>query len=86
LSSLELPKNWKNQIERVIYQNRMLYEPRMETADTFQDLKSRLKERGYHSLPLGNVVMLNLGGGTKKAPVANTSSYKAVKTMLRKGQ
>jgi hypothetical protein len=83
LQDLDLPKAWQNQIEKIIYENRMLYEPWIESAESFQDLKDRLRYRGYCQLPLGAISMLNLGG-SRKAPVANTSACKSVRTMLRK--
>jgi len=61
----------------------MLYEPRIESAESFQELKDRLKLRGFTQLPLGAVQMLNLGG-FRNAPIANTNSCEVKKTMLRK--
>lgn len=83
LKSLNLPITWQKEIEQAVFNNKMLYEPRIESADSFQDLKERLKMRGYTQLPIGAVQMLNLGG-FRKAPVANTSSCEVKKTMMRK--
>ena len=85
VQSLNLPKTWQNKIEKMIYENRMLYEPWIESAESFQDLKERLRDRGHCKLPLGAVGMLDLGG-PRKSPVANTSSCKTVRTMLRKNK
>lgn len=83
LKDLQLPDLWKREIEKIIYNNRMLYEPRIESSPSFQELKDRLRGRGYTELPLGAVQMLNLSGFAK-APIANVSSCEVKKTMLRK--
>jgi lysylphosphatidylglycerol synthetase-like protein (DUF2156 family) len=59
----------------------MLYELWVESASSYQELKERLKERGYSNLPMGFSPMLNLGGNP---PKANTSSCEVRKTMIRR--
>ena len=61
----------------------MLYEPRMETAKDYNELRERLKNRGYTNLPMGATPSLDLKA-YKQAPVADTSSCKVKRTMLRK--
>lgn len=61
----------------------MLYEPWVETASSYNDLRDRLKTRGYTNLPMGENPMLRLGGYSK-APMANTSDCEVVRTMIRK--
>lgn len=61
----------------------MLYEPRMETAKSYNELKTRLTERGYTNIPSGSIPLLQFGNyGT--LPIADTSSVEVVTTMLRK--
>lgn len=81
LSSLELPAIWQKKITQIINENKMLYEPYLESAVDYNDLRSRLKERGYSDLPLGPNNMVHIDG---KAPKANTSSCKVRRTMTRK--
>lgn len=83
LSALNLPSTWERQITQIIHDNRMLYEPRMETAKDYNELRERLKNRGYTNVPMGAVPSLHLGA-YKRAPAADTSSCKVKKTMLRK--
>lgn len=83
LKSLSLPDVWQNKIARIIYDNRMLYQPRMETAKDFNELRTRLKGRGYDNLPMGACPLLHLQA-YRKAPIANIGSCKVVRTMLRK--
>lgn len=61
----------------------MLYEPKMETAKNYEELRTRLKSRGYKNTPVGASPSLDLKG-YKQAPIADTSSCKVKQTMLRK--
>lgn len=80
---LNLPLVWERKISQIIHENRMLYEPRMETAASFKELASRLQHRGFSQIPLGATPLLNLAAYAK-APVADTSSVKIKRTMVRK--
>jgi hypothetical protein len=82
LKELNLPPVWQREIEKIIWNNRMLYEPRIETAESFQELQGRLKHRGYTRLPSGPVMMLNLTG---EAPKADISSCPVRRIMIQKG-
>lgn len=83
LKEFQLPQIWERKIAKIIYDNRMLYEPRVESAKTFEELKSRLRNRGFTGLPMGAIPLLDLQAYAK-APVANTSSCQVRNTMLRK--
>jgi hypothetical protein len=83
LRRLNLPAVWEREIQRIITDHRMLYEPRVETAENYATLRQRLKERGFTNLPVGEISMLHLGDYAK-APKANTSSCTVRKTMIRK--
>lgn len=61
----------------------MLYEPWVETAEDYNELVSRLKGRGYSNMPMGASPLLDFKAYSV-APVANTSSCKISKTMIRK--
>lgn len=60
----------------------MLYEPWIESASDYNELRERLKSRGYKEVPMGPNPLLNLR--TEKTPKADTSSCEVKKTMLRK--
>ena len=79
VADLSLPLSWRKQIEQIIYENRMLYEPWLETADNFQELKTRLEKKGYTVLSTTRP-LLNL----KDAPPVNIRSCNVVKSMIRK--
>ena len=83
VASLNLPELWRKKINQVISENRMLYEPWIESARDFEELKQRLKGRGFSNLPMGFSAILDLPAyGT--APKAETSSCKVQRTMIRK--
>lgn len=83
LTNLKLPQTWERRISQIIHDNRMLYEPMIESASNFEELKNRLKAKGYTNLPMGGSPMLDLAGYVK-APMADTSSCQVQRTMLRK--
>lgn len=83
LSELSLPPIWERKIQQIIHDNKMLYEPWIESAESFMALRSRLLGRGYKNIPMGVTSLLNLAA-YEKAPKANTSSCKIRKTMIRK--
>lgn len=83
LTDLNLPPIWQKNIAQIIHENRMLYEARIESADSFMDLAKRLRNRGYKDIPLGAIPILHMQA-YKKAPVADTSKCKIKKTMIRK--
>ena len=83
LRAFNLPSVWQREIQKIIHDNRMLYEPIVETANNYIELRERLKARGFSNLPLGAAQMINiLKFG--KPPSANVSSVNAQKTMMRK--
>lgn len=61
----------------------MLYEPWMETAVDYNELRERLKGRGFSDLPMGVSSLLHMQAYAQ-APKADTSSCMVRKTMLRK--
>lgn len=83
LSELKLPQVWQNQINRLILDHKMLYEPWIESAKNYNELRERLQTRGYSEIPSGAIPLLNLGG-YEKAPKADTSNCEVKTTMLRK--
>jgi hypothetical protein len=82
INSLNLPANWIPQIEQIIYDNRMMWEPWIETANSFSVLKQSLKNRGYTNLPLNGspeFIAYNI-----QSPVINISAIPKKNTMVRR--
>lgn len=85
LEELKLPLAWQRQISQIIHDHRMLYEPMVETAKDFNDLRQTLKHRGYSNIPMGATPLLDFKAYIK-APVADASSVKVRRTMIRKNR
>lgn len=83
LSILKLPQVWERKIQQIVYDNRMLYELWLESANNYGELRQRLKDRGFTNLPFGSSPLLNMGE-QGKPPKAETSSCDVKKTMLRR--
>lgn len=81
VTSLGLPSDYLGPIEQEVYANRMLWEPWVEPAVSFQQLKDKLAQRGYTDLPMSsNPVVKQIKGQT-----ANLSQLPpARKSMLQK--
>lgn len=82
IDSLNLPSNWSDQIKQIIYDNRMMWEPWVETSESFETLKKSLKNRGYTNLPLnGSPEFFAIN---TESPKVNLSSIPKRNTMVRK--
>lgn len=80
---LNLPSTWQRRISQIIHDNRMLYEPWIETAKDFHELRDRLKARGYSDIPTAATPLLDFKAYAA-APIADTSTVEVRRTMLRK--
>lgn len=83
LAQFELPIIWQKQIEDIIHTNRMFYEPFVDSANNYEELKKRFIAQGYKHVADGEIPLLNLNAGGK-VPRANTVGVKANKSMIRK--
>lgn len=83
LKSLNLTPTWEFQIQKLIEDHKMLYEPIIESANSYAELRQGLKDRGFTNLPTSAYPLLNFSS-YDNAPVANNSSCTVKKTMTRK--
>jgi hypothetical protein len=83
LALFQLPTTWHVELNQQIYDSRMLWEPWVESAETFVDLRKSLKSRGYSGIPVSGRPSY---AGTKMiiSPVVNTSHLPKKKVMLKK--
>ncbi len=61
----------------------MLYEPYIESASGYEELKNNLQARGFSNLPMGASMLLQMDGYVK-APIADTKTIEQVKIMIQK--
>src|SRR6516225_6992473 len=48
---LNLPGNMEQEISRIVHENRMYWEPWLESAESFEALKKAVRSRGYRQVP-----------------------------------
>jgi len=83
IDDLKLPIDYKDFLKTMIYENRMLYEPWIESASNYTSLREQLKARGYSNIPVSNLVQY--GSRTVSlAPEVYTKNIHQVKVMVRK--
>lgn len=78
---LNLPSTMNDELIQTIYDNRMLWEPWVESADTFEDLRAALKDRGYGNIPLSSQPQISIRATT---PTVNTNQLPKKNAMIRK--
>lgn len=83
LSEINMPADYYDVIQGIIYENRFLYEPWIESADDFASLRQTLKLRGYTNIPVANVQLYG-SMSSISAPEINTNNIPQAATMIRK--
>lgn len=83
LPDLRLPVQYEEYIAKSIYDNRMMYEPWIESASDYGSLRSQLKLRGYSNIPLTNLQEYGNTSPTT-APEISIKNIPQMKTMVRK--
>lgn len=83
LGPLQLPIGWEGQLEQIIFDSRMLWEPWIESVSSFDDFRASLKVRGYSNIPVS--AQPEFVPATVQIPIVNVSHLPYKKTMLRKG-
>jgi hypothetical protein len=83
IEDLHLPPSYADYIKTLIYENRMLYEPWIESANDYATLVQNLKLRGYTNVPVSGKLLygLNTNGYPPEISVRNIPEKK---TMTRK--
>lgn len=80
IKTLQLPAEMERELADVIHENRMYWEPWIESATSFQDLKSKLAKRGYKELPVHNRAAVTQHG----QPRANTAALPKNNVMVQR--
>jgi len=83
ISILQLPQSWEVEIDQIISDERMMWEPFIESSEDYTTLKTTLKKRGYTNLPLnGEPEFLR---SEVPVPTINVSKLPRQNSMLRRG-
>lgn len=80
VESLNLSISLTNQLNQTIYDSRMLWEPWIESSDSFDIFREKLKVRGYTNIPINPQPEILVTDNRS----ANLSSYPKKETMIRK--
>ena len=80
---LNLPFKWESEIEKIAHEHRMMWEPWLESAESYQGLRESLKKRGYSALPISPSSIMKYKT-FMNVPMADTEKVPRQKTMLRK--
>lgn len=83
VESLNLPAAITQKLNEIIYESRLEWEPWIESADSFDHLKSKIKKRGYLNLPISFIPELGSNNITL-TPSVYTTSINKTKIMTRR--
>ena len=85
IKSLTLPDDLESSITKDVHENRMLWEPWLEGAENYSDLKKSLIKRGYSNIPLCEApAFVHKVRIVKSKEERNDPVGKPIKTMIRK--
>lgn len=82
LLSLQLPPAWHTEFSQLIYDNRMLWEPWIQSVSDFESFRAGLKKRGYKNIPVSS--QPEFTASTVQSTTVNVAYLPNQKTMIRK--
>jgi len=80
LKLLNLPSSWYGKVKSYIDENLLYWQPWIQTATSFDELKANLKVRGYSELPANGKPMVLV----TPTLFVNSNFFEKQKIMLRK--
>lgn len=83
LKSIQLPKAVSESVEKIVYDNRMYWEPWIESAENYEKLRQALHKRGYSNL-YPSCKPLYDGSSLLCPPRADMTNHQPRKTMVPK--
>jgi hypothetical protein len=78
VKDLGLPPGWESRISEIVHTHKMMWEPWLETANNYQELRQFLKKRGYRGLPAGGTPILNGLAASKEVHGKQSTGKKKV--------
>ena len=78
---LGLPPSWEGKISDMIEQNKIYWEPWVQTANSFDDLRLNLKARGYSNIPANGYPMILV----TPQVIVNINNFPKQKNMVQRG-
>lgn len=83
LTLFNLPDQYTQKLSEIIYESRMLWEPWIESAESFDEIKEKIKKRGYKNLPISFSPEFGSNNITL-VPEIYTANFEKNHTMLRR--
>jgi hypothetical protein len=84
IDALNLPATWEHDINKIVTDQAMLWEPWIESANTYDDLRASLKRRNYTNIPQNGEPEFN-SSALDTPPLVSTNALPKTQTMVRKG-
>lgn len=82
---LRLNSEWESKVGKVMYDNRMEYDLRVEHAKDYQDLRRKLKARGVANVPVTFNFLLSDMSSYKSPQTVNAKNISKTKVMTQRG-
>lgn len=80
IKRLTMPESWEGKIFTYIEQNKIYWEPWLQTSDDFEELKKSLKKRGYSDIPANGQPMIPI----TQQIIVNINNFPEQKKMIQK--
>lgn len=84
IKTLNLSSGLEASLSHTIYENRMLWEVWLESANDYEQLKQMLRQRGYTDIPIHSAPLHLAVNSSNKMTALDTKRVTPTKTMLRK--
>jgi hypothetical protein len=82
LATTGLPPTWYEEINQMIYDSRMLWEPWIQSANSYDEFRANLKTRGYSNIPISS--QPEFAPSSVSEVTINNNYLPQIKTMIRK--
>jgi hypothetical protein len=83
VANLNLPPANTQKLTEIVYESRLEWEPWIESADSFDNIKDKIKKRGYTNLPISFIPEVR-SNNIALTPEVYTSNLNKTKIMTRR--
>jgi len=83
IADLSIPTENIQKLDEIIFQSRLEWEPWIESANSFDVIKNKIKKRGYSNIPISFIPETG-SNNINLTPEIHTSNLIQTKTMVRR--
>jgi hypothetical protein len=83
MTGMSLPTTNVQKLTEIVYESRLEWEPWIESADSFDNIKEKIKRRGYTNLPISFIPEVG-SNNIALTPEIYTSNLNKTKIMTRR--